>query len=113
MDAFAATQSGLAPVVVVADPLGSRMAQTLCLDSPGGRAFTYLSVDVPAWIRSTLQVDPDAVHWTIDGLSAGGTCALQVAVNAPSAYPTFLDLSGQDAEHDGGPRRQPPPAARR
>jgi hypothetical protein len=100
-------------VVVVADPLGSQLAQTLCLDSPGGRAFTYLGVDVPAWIRSTLQDDPDAAHWTIGCLSAGGTCALQVAVNAPWVYPTFQDLSGQGAEHDGGPRRQRPPAVTR
>lgn len=95
MDAFAAAHAGLAPVVVVADPLGGPLAQTLCVDSSHGRAFTYLTVDVPAWIRGTLQVDPDARHWAVGGASAGGTCALQLAVNAPSVYPTFLDLSGQ------------------
>lgn len=105
MDAFAAAHSGLAPVVVVADPLGSQLAQTLCVDSPRGRAFTYLTVDVPAWIRSTLQVDPDSTRWTIGGLSSGGTCALQLAVNAPSVYPTFLDLSGPEAPTVGSVRR--------
>lgn len=96
MDAFAATHGGLAPVVVVADPLGSPFANTLCVDSPLGNMFTYLSVDVPAWIRSHLQVDPDPQHWAVGGLSFGGTCALQLAVNAPMIYPTFLDFSGQD-----------------
>jgi enterochelin esterase-like enzyme len=97
MDGFAAAHQGLAPVVVVPDPLGSRLAQTLCVDSPQGRAFTYLTVDVPAWIRTHLQIDADVAHWAIGGASAGGTCALQLAVNAPSVYPTFLDLSGQQA----------------
>lgn len=97
MDAFAAAHAGLAPVVVVPDPLGSQLGQTLCVDSPRGHAFTYLTVDVPAWIRSTLQVDGDPAHWAVGGLSAGGTCALQLAVNAPSVYPTVLDMSGQAA----------------
>lgn len=97
MDAFAAAHSGLAPVVIVPDPLGSQLGQTLCVDSPKGQAFTYLTVDVPGWIMSTLQVDPDPAHWSIAGASAGGTCALQLAVNAPSVYPTFLDMSGPEA----------------
>ena len=105
LDSYAAANAGLAPDVVVADPLGSRLAQTLCVDSPAGHAFTYLSVDVPAWIRSTLQIDPDPRHWAVGGMSAGGTCALQLAVNAPAVYPTFLDISGQD-EPTVGTRRQ-------
>lgn len=105
LDAYAAAHAGLAPVVVVADPLGSRLGQTLCVDSPAGNAFTYLSVDVPAWIRSTLQVDTDPRHWAVGGISAGGTCALQLAVNDPAVYPTFLDISGQD-EPTVGTRQQ-------
>jgi enterochelin esterase-like enzyme len=96
MNAFAAAHAGLAPVVVVADPLGSELGRTLCVDSRAGNAYTYLSVDVPAWIRAHLQVDPDSRHWAVGGYSAGGTCALQLAVNAPTVYPTFLDISGQD-----------------
>lgn len=105
MDAFAAAHSGLAPVVVVPDSLGSQLAQTLCVDSARGHAFTYLTVDVPSWIRSSLQVDADPAHWAIGGVSAGGTCALQLAVNAPSVYPTFLDLSGPAAPTIGSERQ--------
>ena len=105
MDAFAADHDGLAPVVVVADALGGALAQTLCVDSPKGRAFTYLTVDVPAWIRDTLQVDPDPAHWAVGGLSFGGTCALQLAVNAPQVYPTFLYVAGQAAPDAGSRRR--------
>lgn len=96
MDAYARAHAGLAPVVVVPDPLGSRLAQPLCVDGPRGRAFTYLTVDVPAWIKNSLQVDRDAARWAVAGNSAGGTCAMQLAVNAPSVYPTFVDMSGQE-----------------
>ena len=95
MDSFAATHDGLAPVVVMVDQLGSPLSNPLCVDSPRGNAFTYLSVDVPAWIRRTLQVAPERSAWAIGGFSAGGTCALQMAVNAPDVYPTFVDVSGE------------------
>jgi S-formylglutathione hydrolase FrmB len=96
MDRFAATHAGLTPVVVVPDMLGAQLANPLCLDSRLGKAQAYLTVDVPAWIRATLQVDPDPAGWAVGGYSAGGTCALQLAVNSPQVYPTFLDISGQD-----------------
>jgi S-formylglutathione hydrolase FrmB len=94
MDAFAAAHPGLAPVVVIPDPLGSQLGQTLCVDSPKGQAFTYLTVDVPSWITSTLQVDPDRAHRSIGDASAGGTCASQLAVNAPSV-PLDVVASGR------------------
>jgi len=83
MDRFAAAHAGLALVVVMPDPLGSALANPLCLDSRLGHAHTYLAVDVPARIRATLQIDPDPGAWAVAGLSEGGTCALQLAVNAP------------------------------
>ncbi|NUS94293.1 MAG: esterase, partial [Nocardia sp.] len=60
-----------------------------------GNAATYLAVDVPEWVRTHLQVDPDPRAWAVGGLSYGGTCALQLATTRPDVYPTFLDLSGQ------------------
>ncbi len=95
MDRFAGAHGGLAPVVVVPDALGSALANPLCLDSRLGRAQTYLAVDVPAWVRAHLQVDPAPGSWAVGGSSAGGTCALQLALNRPAVYPTFLDISGQ------------------
>jgi enterochelin esterase-like enzyme len=96
MDRYAAAHKGLAPIVVLPDDLGSELANPLCLDSRLGNAASYLAVDVPAWIRKTLQVDPDPAQWAIGGLSNGGTCALQMALTAPQTYPTFLDIAGQD-----------------
>ncbi|RDI18026.1 S-formylglutathione hydrolase FrmB [Rhodococcus sp. AG1013] len=96
MDAFARAHHGLAPVVVVPDGTGSQLANPLCMNSKLGNVATYLAVDVPAWTRSHLQVDPDPRSWAVAGLSYGGTCALQLATNYPQVYPTFLDLSGQE-----------------
>lgn len=95
MDRFAQAHRGLTPVVVVADSLGSQLAQPLCVDSRAGNSFSYLTVDVPRWVRSTLQVDENPRNWAVGGMSSGGTCALQLAVNAPAVYPTFIDISGQ------------------
>lgn len=95
MNDFARAHGGLAPVVVVADGTGSQFANPLCVDSPLGNVATYLTVDVPAWVTSTLQVNPDHKVWAIGGLSYGGTCALQMSTLKPDIYPTFVDLSGQ------------------
>ena len=63
--------------------------------------FTYLTVDVPEWIRTNLGVDPDHRHWAAGGLSAGGTCELELALRAPDVYAVFVDLSGEDALLNG------------
>lgn len=95
LDRYAAAHHGLAPVVAVVDPLGSTFANTLCLDSRIARVQTYLATDVPQWIRTHLQTATDRGSWTVGGISFGGTCALQLAVNAPKVYGDFLDFSGQ------------------
>ncbi|TQM79972.1 putative esterase [Saccharothrix saharensis] len=95
LDAFAREHDGLAPIVVVADQLGARMANPLCLDSRLGQSETYLAREVPAWIKRRLTVDERREAWTIAGFSQGGTCALQLAVRAPDVYGNFLDITGQ------------------
>jgi S-formylglutathione hydrolase FrmB len=105
MDRFAAAHNGLAPVVVMPDHLGATTANPLCLDSRLGKVETYLSVDVPTWIRAHLHINTDARAWAIAGFSQGGTCALQLAVRAPGIYPTFVDISGQDEPTLGNRKR--------
>ncbi|MFJ6096990.1 alpha/beta hydrolase [Williamsia muralis] len=95
MDQYAAANEGLSPVVVVVDATGDELANPLCMDSNLGNVSTYLSVDVPTWVKNTLQVETDPSGWAIGGLSYGGTCALQMTTNHPEVYPTFLDMSGQ------------------
>ena len=105
MNEFAAKHDGLAPIVVVADGTGSQIANPLCTDSKLGNVATYLAKDVPAWVKSNLQVNPDPKAWAIGGLSYGGTCSLQMATNYPDVYPTFLDISGQEAPTLGDHQR--------
>lgn len=102
VSAFAAAHDGLAPVVVVPDALGADDAVPLCLDSRLGNVETYLAEDVPDWVAANLQVNTEVRARAIGGYSYGGTCAVQLAVNRPDAYPTFLDISGQDEPSLGG-----------
>ncbi|RKT17685.1 S-formylglutathione hydrolase FrmB [Streptomyces sp. 1114.5] len=95
LDAYAAEHGGLAPIVVMPDQLGSTWANTLCLDSKIAKTQTYLAVDVPNWIHQNLQTATGRNTWAIGGASMGGTCALQLGVNAPDVYGTVLDMSGQ------------------
>ncbi|GAA3054049.1 alpha/beta hydrolase-fold protein [Kitasatospora albolonga] len=95
MDAFAAAHQGLAPIVVVVDQIGSQWANTLCMNSRIAQSQTYLAEDVPDWIHAHLQTATGRTATSIGGLSLGGTCALQLAVNAPQVYGSFLDISGQ------------------
>jgi S-formylglutathione hydrolase FrmB len=96
MNGFAAAHHGLAPIVVMADATGSEFGNPMCMDSRLGKAQTYLTVDVPTWIKSTFQVDTDPAQWAVAGLSYGGTCAVQFAVNAPDVFHAFISISGQD-----------------
>lgn len=95
MDDYAAKHHGVSPVVVVADANGDPTANRLCMDSRLGKAETYLASDVPAWARTTLDIDPDASRWAVGGFSFGGTCALQLGTRHPDLFPTIFAFSAQ------------------
>ena len=105
MDGFANRHHGLAPVVVMPDDLGSEFANPMCLNSRLGNVQTYLTVDVPNWITSHLQVRPPERGWAIGGFSEGGTCAIQLSTQAPRLYPFFVDISGQSGPTLGSRQR--------
>ncbi|UVJ38228.1 esterase family protein [Arthrobacter sp. CJ23] len=95
LDKFAANHGGLAPVTVVVDPNGSGSANTMCMDSRIAQADTYLSQDVPAWIRATLDTNPDSSQWGVGGFSFGATCAVQMGTRHPATYPSVLAFSAE------------------
>ncbi len=96
MDAYAAAHQGLAPVVVSPDWVGNTNGNPMCVDSTvGGNDYTYLTQDLPNWIKTNLEVDTRPTRWAVGGLSAGATCSLQLATNDPAQFPTFLVFSGQ------------------
>jgi S-formylglutathione hydrolase FrmB len=105
MDGFANSHNGLAPIVVMPDDLGSEFANPMCLNSRLGNLQTYLTVDVPNWITSHLQVRPPQQGWAIGGFSEGGTCAIQLSTQAPQLYPFFVDISGQSGPTLGSRQR--------
>ena len=100
-DAYAKEHRGLAPIVVVPDQLGDPEANPMCVDSPLGHSATYLTVDVPQWIRSHLHVLAGPTGWAIGGFSQGGTCSIQLGAGHPELFGNILDISGQVAPHRG------------
>ena len=95
MDRYAAEHHGVAPVVVVVDPNGSSSGNTLCMDSRIARADTFLAVDVPAWIKRTLDVSQDPSQWAAGGFSFGATCAMQMVTRHPDIYSSALAFSSE------------------
>ena len=95
LDAWAAQHHGVAPIVVVPDQLGSPEKNPMCVDSALGNSATYLTVDVPRWIRAHYSVTRAPGGWAIAGFSQGGTCSIQLGAADPSLFGTILDISGE------------------
>ncbi|AKV55496.1 esterase [Bifidobacterium actinocoloniiforme DSM 22766] len=102
MDAYAANHDGLAPIVVSPDQNGATTHNSLCVDSPVyGNAETYLTRDVPDWIKSELPVSESPRMWAIGGFSQGGTCATQLAPRHPHLFGAILPVDGELAPQQG------------
>lgn len=96
LDAFAARNHGLAPIVIVADQVGADISDTACADSAAyGRARTYITQDVVAWATAHLNIVRDPAYWTIAGYSNGGGCALSFGADYPGIWKNILDVSGE------------------
>jgi S-formylglutathione hydrolase FrmB len=94
---WATTHRGDAPIMVLPDANGSTFGDTECVDGPRGRAETYLTVDVPAFMRARFGASRNPRRWAIVGLSEGGTCALTLVARHSSEFRTFADFSGDAA----------------
>ncbi|TFD23938.1 alpha/beta hydrolase [Cryobacterium lyxosi] len=101
LDTYARAHSGLAPIVVVPDQLGAPGRNPMCVDSALGSSASYLTVDVPVWIRSHLHVTAQPSGWTIAGFSQGGTCSIQLGAAHPELYSTILDIAGELVPKNG------------
>ncbi|HLG91593.1 MAG TPA: alpha/beta hydrolase-fold protein, partial [Acidimicrobiales bacterium] len=67
-NAFAKQHGGKAPIVVMPDPNGSFTADTECVDSDMGKAETYLTKDVPAFLQGRLRAATGPRSLAIAGL---------------------------------------------
>jgi enterochelin esterase-like enzyme len=104
LEAFQKAHNGLSPIVIAPDQLGAPYANPMCVDSALGNSATYLTVDVPTWIRSHLHVRQDAASWAIGGFSQGGTCAIQLGAAHPDLFGAILDVSGELVPRNGTPQ---------
>lgn len=97
LDAYAAANKGIAPLVVMPDASAKYAANwPLCMDSKLSKGGTFLAVDVPNFVRETFNLGLGSPkQFAIGGFSFGGTCALQMGVTFPKIYPTFIDVSGE------------------
>lgn len=101
LDAVAAADRGLAPIVVVPDQLGDPANNPMCVDSALGNSASYLTVDVPNWIRSTLNVAPGRTDWAIAGFSQGATCAVQLGTGFSQLFGSFLAIAPELGPSNG------------
>ncbi|MEO7006171.1 MAG: alpha/beta hydrolase-fold protein [Terrimesophilobacter sp.] len=104
LEEFQKAHDGLSPIVIAPDQLGAPYANPMCVDSPLGNSATYLTVDVPAWIRSHLHVQSGPASWAIGGFSQGGTCAIQLGAAHPELFGAILDVSGELVPRNGTPQ---------
>jgi len=97
LDAMAARNNGLAPIVIVADQLGDPNIDPLCLDTAKyGNAETFLTQDVVNWARTNLNIIQDPRYWTIAGYSNGGQCAISLFAKHPRLWSNVIDISGEE-----------------
>lgn len=85
-----------APFVLVVDQLGAIDKNPPCSDTSGGKLDTYLSKDVPDWIRGNLPASDDRQDWVIAGYSHGGECAAYLGAKHPGTWANVVDVSGPD-----------------
>jgi poly(3-hydroxybutyrate) depolymerase len=95
LDDFSAQNKGLAPIVVVADQIGTS-GDPACTDSTAyGEAETYIKTDVVDWARQNLRIIDDPRYWVIAGYSNGGGCAFKYGAEEPDVFKNILDISGE------------------
>ncbi len=94
LNAFAKQHNGIAPLVFMVDDTGTFTNDTECVNSPRGNVETYLTEDVPNYIKANYNASRDPSHWAIGGLSMGGTCGVMLTLRHPNVYHYFLDFGG-------------------
>ncbi|MGH9096573.1 MAG: alpha/beta hydrolase, partial [Acidimicrobiales bacterium] len=90
---FAVQHQGMAPILVMPDVNGS-IQDSECVNSKLAQARTYLTQDLPAYVRTEFNANTGAKSFAVAGLSAGGTCAEILGLTDPKVFPTFASYSG-------------------
>lgn len=101
VDRFAAQHQGNAPALVFVDAGGAFNIDTECVNGPRGNAADHLVRDVVPYLTMHMNVSADPHSWAVAGFSAGGTCAIDLAVMHPERFATFLDIAGDRGPNAG------------
>lgn len=102
LDEYAAAHDGVAPIVVAPDQLGAPLNNPICIDSTQyGNVETYLTVDVPDWIRANLPVASDIDQWALAGFSQGATCTMQIGPAHPELFGQMFAISSELEPNNG------------
>ncbi|HLH58048.1 MAG TPA: alpha/beta hydrolase-fold protein [Streptosporangiaceae bacterium] len=82
-------------VLVMPDTDGGERYSLQCLNAIGGaQDATYIAQDVPDYIAEHLRVQPPGKAWGVAGLSEGGFCAANLALQYPTRYGYAGVMSG-------------------
>ena len=103
---FADAHQGLAPIIVMPDPNGSVHSDTECVNSPRGNAETYLTVDVPNFMRTHFTL-PDQEGLNSDRRTVGGWDVLDNAGPSTPRHLHRLRRLLRPDQSDGGRGRCP------
>ena len=101
VDGYAKAHGGAAPVLVFVDNSGSFNNDTECVNGPRGNAADHLTKEVRPYVISQFGTSADPVNWGVVGWSAGGTCAIDLAVMHPDLFTTFEDIGGDRGPNSG------------
>jgi len=101
IDDFARAHGGAAPVFVFADSSGSFNNDTECVNGPRGNAADHLTKEVRPYLISKFGTSDTAADWAVVGWSAGGTCAIDLAVMHPELFASFVDIGGDRGPNSG------------
>lgn len=101
LDDMIASRQADPVVLVMPDTDGSEKYSLQCLNAIGGVPdATYVAVDVPAYVAANYRVQPPGKAWGVAGLSEGGFCAANLALQYPSRYGYAGVMSGYFAPAD-------------
>jgi enterochelin esterase-like enzyme len=101
LDDMVATGKADPVVLVLPDTDGGKQNSLQCLNAVGGvRDATYVAEDVPDFVAASYRVQPPGKAWGVAGLSEGGFCAANLALQYPNRFGDAGSMSGYFAPLD-------------
>jgi enterochelin esterase-like enzyme len=101
LDDMLATHQADPVVLVMPDTDGGRQYSLQCLNAADGlQDATYVAEDVPDFVAASYRVQPPGKAWGVAGLSEGGFCAANLALQYPTRFGDAGVLSGYFAPLD-------------